>query len=146
MEILNSISQKFADKVEVVEGLDYHTFMVEKDNLLDIVSDLKAVFGFNFMIDITAVEYDEYIQAVYHFMNLDEKLIIRIKVNLEKDKPVIPSLVNIYKGADLQERESFDLMGVKYEGHPNLKRVLCPDEFEGHPLRKDFSMRDRGLK
>lgn len=146
MEILNTISEKFADKVEVVEGSDYPTFMVAKEDLLYIVSDLKVVFGFNFLIDITAVEYDEHIQGVYHFMNLNEKLIIRIKVNLEKDNPLIPSLINIYKGADLQERESFDLMGVKYEGHPDLRRVLCPDEFEGHPLRKDFSMRDRGLK
>ncbi len=125
MEILNSISEKFAGKVEVVEGLDYPTFMVEKENLLYVVTDLKAVYGFNFLIDITAVEYDEYIQAVYHFMNLDEKLIIRIKVNLDKDKPVIPSLISIFKGADLQERETFDLMGVKYEGHPDLRRVFA---------------------
>lgn len=146
--IINNIINKFGDKVQIVEGSDYPTFIINKDSFLDIVTELKEKpeFNFSFLLDITAVDYEESIQGVYHLMNLVQKNIIRLKVNLEKDKPAIPSLVSLYKGADIQERETFDLMGVYYEGHPNLKRILCPDDFQGHPLRKDFSMRIRGSK
>jgi len=148
MDITNNIINKFGDKVQIVEGSDYPTFIINKDSFLDIVTELKEKpeFNFSFLLDITAVDYEESIQGVYHLMNLVQKNIIRLKVNLEKDKPAIPSLVSLYKGADIQERETFDLMGVYYEGHPNLKRILCPDDFQGHPLRKDFSMGIRGSK
>ncbi|WP_028307357.1 NADH-quinone oxidoreductase subunit C [Desulfitibacter alkalitolerans] len=148
MDIIKSIIDKFGDKVQLVEGLDYPTFILNRESFLDIVTALKEdqEFNFSFLLDITAVDYEESIQGVYHLMNLEEKIIIRLKVDLDKDKPAISSLVSLYRGADLQERETFDLMGVYYEGHPNLKRVLCPDDFQGHPLRKDFSMRIRGSK
>lgn len=138
MKNIDLIIKKFGDTVQLIEGQDYPTYSVKKDKFIELVKEFKETYNFNFLVDITAVEYDNYFQAVYHFMNLDEKKIIRIKVDLEKDKPSLPSLTSLFKAADLQEREVFDLMGIAYEGHPNLKRVLCPDDFEGHPLRKNF--------
>lgn len=148
MDIINNIINKFEDKIQLIEGSDYPTFLINKDSFLEVVAELKEnpEFNFSFLLDITAVDYGESIQGVYHLMNLAQKAIIRLKVNLDKDKPTIASLVSLFKGAEIQERETFDLMGVHYEGHPNLKRVLCPDDFQGHPLRKDFSIRIRGSK
>ncbi|MEW6623272.1 MAG: NADH-quinone oxidoreductase subunit C [Bacillota bacterium] len=148
MDFIKTIVELFEDKVEVIEGMDYPTFKVKKEDFLSVVTSLKTseVLEFTFLIDLTAVEYDEYFEAVYHLMNLSNKQIIRLKVQLDKNNPSIASLTRLYKAADLQEKETYDLMGINYEGHEGLKRVLCPDDFEGHPLRKDYVMPDRGSK
>ncbi len=148
MEIINTINQKFGEKVQIIEDMDYPTIKVDKENFFELMKELKnsSDFKFHFLLDLTAVEYDDFFEAVYHLMNLENSQIIRVKVNLNKQNPSIASLVSIYKTADVQERETYDLLGVNYEGHPGLTRILCPDDFVGHPLRKDFSMQDRGSK
>lgn len=70
--------------------------------------------------------------------NMSEKLRVFLKLEVPRDNPVVPSLADIFKAADWQERELFDLMGVKYEGHPDLRKILTPDFITGHPLRKDY--------
>ncbi len=146
MDIVNNVKQKFGEKIEIIEGLDCPALKVKKENFIDLVTELKENNSFNFLVFLTAVDYDDRVEGVYQLMNIEAGTHIRIKVDLDKEKPSIPSLVSLYKAADLQEREAFDLLGVNYEGHPNLKRILCPDDFVGHPLRKDFSMRDRGVQ
>jgi NADH-quinone oxidoreductase subunit C len=148
MDTINIILQKLKDKVIFLEGLDYPTFKVERGNFIEVMKTLKddKELNFSFLASLTAVEYEDKFEAVYHLMNIDRSEIVRIKVDLDKEEPCIESLTDIFKAADLQEREAFDLLGVQYTGHPNLKRVLCPDDFVGHPLRKDFSMRTEGVK
>lgn len=88
---------------------------------------------------ITAVDYVEYFEIIYHLLSMrkNQSLVLKLKC-FGRDFPVVDSVVDIWKGADLQEREIWDLMGIHFEGHPNLKRVLLWEGFPGHPLRKDF--------
>ncbi|HEX3015165.1 MAG TPA: NADH-quinone oxidoreductase subunit C [Desulfobacteria bacterium] len=90
--------------------------------------------------DVTAVDYPDRneIEVVYHLSSFTGPYMIRIKATIDRDNPVIDSATKIWAGADFPERECFDLVGVQFSGHPNLKRILLWDDFEGHPLRKDY--------
>ena len=96
-------------------------------------------FDFSFLTALTAVDYVEYFEMVYHLVSLrrNASLVVKSKV-YGRGEPAIHSVVDVWKGADLQEREVWDLMGIHFEGHPNMKRVLLWEGFPGHPLRKDY--------
>ena len=81
----------------------------------------------------------EYFEIVYHLLSMRRNASVVLKTRCYgRDEPVVPSVVDIWRGAELQEREIWDLMGIRFEGHPNMKRVLLWEEFPGHPLRKDY--------
>ena len=98
-----------------------------------------AGLDFSFLTAVTAVDYVEYFELVYHLLSLrrNASLVVKSRV-YGRDEPVVESVYDVWKGADLQEREVWDLMGIRFEGHPNMKRVLLWEGFPGHPLRKDF--------
>ncbi len=114
---------------------------IEADALLEISRFLRETtdLDFQFLTSITAVDYIEYIEIVYHLlsMRLNQSAILKTQRHT-RDEPQVPSVVSVWRGADLQEREVWDLMGVHFEGHPNMKRILLWEGFSGHPLRKDF--------
>ena len=96
-------------------------------------------FDFSFLTALTAVDYVEYFEMVYHLVSLRRNASLVVKSRIfGRDEPAVASVVDVWKGADLQEREVWDLMGIHFEGHPNMKRVLLWEGFPGHPLRKDF--------
>ena len=107
---------------------------------IDVIKKVKQ-YGFDFLVDLTAIE-DDVLSCVYHFMSLTTHELIRIKVKLN-EKLEIPSLTKYWLAANVQEREAYDLFGINFIGHPDLKRILCPDDFVGHPLRKDFKVEKR---
>ena len=96
-------------------------------------------FDFSFLNALSAVDYVEYFEMVYHLLSLrrNASLVVKSRV-YGRGEPAISSVYDVWKGADLQEREVWDLMGIHFEGHPNMKRVLLWEGFPGHPLRKDF--------
>ena len=114
---------------------------IEPESILEIARLLKydESLDFSFLNAVTAVDYVEYFEMVYHLLSLrrNSSLVVKSKLygreNLEA-----PSVCEVWKGADLQEREVWDLMGIRFEGHPNMKRILLWEGFPGHPLRKDF--------
>ena len=107
----------------------------ELSNFLKDYSDLN----FGFLTSITAVDYIEYFQVVYHLLSMKFNRSLILKTNLyDRETPSIQSVVEVWKGAELQEREIWDLFGIKFGEHPNMKRVLLWEGFDGHPLRKDF--------
>lgn len=107
----------------------------ELSNFLKDYSDLN----FGFLTSITAVDYIEYFQVVYHLLSMKFNRSLILKTNLyDRETPSIQSVVEVWKGAELQEREIWDLFGIKFDEHPNMKRVLLWEGFDGHPLRKDF--------
>jgi NADH-quinone oxidoreductase subunit C/D len=117
---------------------DEDSIEVSHGKLLDIARDVKKKFPY--LLDVCGVDYpgrDQRFDVVYHFLNPDtnQRLRLKSKVN-ESDK--IPSLTPVYKAANWFEREAYDLFGLKFEGHPNLRRILCHEDFVGHPLRKDY--------
>jgi NADH-quinone oxidoreductase subunit C len=96
--------------------------------------------AFDYLECITGVDYpdDKKIVVVYHVFSYTQKHRVVLKAFLDRDDPAMPTLVNVWSVANWQERECFDLLGVRFEGHPDLRRLLLPDDWVGHPLRKDF--------
>jgi len=120
---------------------DKVSLSVKSDVLFDIVSFLKTAedFAFDYLNNITATDYFDYFEVVYHLTSMEHNHSLTIKTRCdERENPTVPSITSLYKGADFQEREVYDLMGIRFEGHPNLKRILLYDGFQGHPLRKEF--------
>lgn len=118
------------------------SLLVKSEALFALASFLKTESGFefDFLSNITAIDYREYFEVVYQLTSLknNHSLVLKTQCH-DRDNPVLPSLVNLWRGADFQEREIYDLMGIKFEGHPNLKRIFLWEGFRGHPLRKDFT-------
>ncbi|MFQ3634142.1 NADH-quinone oxidoreductase subunit C [Roseiflexus sp.] len=114
--------------------------VVYPERLPEAARYVRDVLGYELLSNITAVDYlaDGIIEMVYHFYHLDGGPELVIKTRVPRDNPVVPSLTDEWPGANLQEREAFDLFGVMFPGHPNLTRIYMWDEFEGWPMRKDF--------
>src|SRR5437879_5864171 len=97
--------------------------------------------AFNFLSDITCVDWypsEPRFEVVYHLLSTSKKERVRLKVRLDSASPAIESLTPVWPGANYFEREIFDLFGVRFSGHPYLRRLLMPEDWEGHPLRKDY--------
>ena len=124
--------------------------VVAKDRLLDVMTLLTQDRGFDLLVDVTCVDYLNYRDATDRFglvyllanTHTNERLTIRVFLN-EPDLSV-PSMVDLWKGADWLEREVFDMFGIVFDGHPDLRRILMPDEFTAYPLRKDYPLQGRG--
>ena len=137
---------------ELIESTfrDNRRIDVPASKLFDLLSCLKNDHSFNTLIDLTAVDYLEYEGATDRFgvvyMLLDvfggERLIVRTGVNLPD--PKLPSVYSLWRGADWMEREVFDMFGIVFDGHPDLRRILMPEEFAAFPLRKDYPLKGRG--
>ena len=126
---------------EAVVSCTETDLLVKLDHLGTVEKFLKQEpsLDFSFLIGITAVDYVEYFELIYHLrsMKLNQSMVLKARA-FGRDEPVVPSLVELWPGADLQEREIWDLMGIKFDAHPNLKRILLWEGFSGHPLRKDY--------
>ena len=96
--------------------------------------------GFDFLQCVTAVDWPKQsqLQMVYHLYSYPHRHSFVVKADLPRDKPVLPSVTDVWATAEWNEREQFDLLGVGFSGHPDLRRVMLPDDWEGHPLRKDY--------
>lgn len=119
------------------------TLYIRKGRLRSICELLRdaPVLNFKYLSDVTAVDLypnEPRFEVVYHLLALDTFRRLRLKVRLPGDDPRVDSVVPVWPGANAFERETFDLLGIRFEGHPNLSRILLPEEWEGHPLRKDY--------
>jgi len=96
---------------------------------------------FNYLSDVTCVDWypqEPRFEVIYHLFSISKKERVRLKVRLSGDSPVVESVTSIWPGANYAEREVYDLFGVRFTGHPYLRRLLMPEDWEGHPLRKDY--------
>jgi NADH-quinone oxidoreductase subunit C len=145
-DILSKLNEKFGDKVaSVSEPYGLLTFTTTKDVIISVLSFLKTDLKFNFLTDITAVHYpgkEHGIAVVYHLNNMVERLRIRIKVFISEQNPTIPSATAVWAGANWMERETYDFFGVKFEGHPDLRRILNMDDLGVHPMLKQYPLED----
>jgi len=114
--------------------------IVLAERIPDVARYVRDTLGYTLLTDLTAVDYlaDGVIELIYRFVHLDGGPTLVIKTRVPRDRAVAPSITPFWPGADLQEREAFDMYGVDFPGHPNLTRVYMWDEFEGFPMRKDF--------
>jgi len=132
--------------VEVSDFRGDDTVVLKKEYLREACHLLKDELGFNMLMDICAVDYPERkerFDVVYHLYALEKRYRLRVKVRVGEDNPVIESVHDIWKAANWFEREAFDMFGIKFDGHSNLKRLLTFEGFEGHPLRKDYPRNKR---
>jgi NADH/F420H2 dehydrogenase subunit C len=116
---------------------------VPSDKLLEVVQLLRDVVGFEMLTCVTAVDMVDHLQSIYHFRSLANNWLLQVRVRLTSDHPEVDSLVSLYPSANWLEREQYDLLGVVYRGHPDLRRILLEDEFVGHPLLKSFQTTPR---
>jgi NADH-quinone oxidoreductase subunit C len=124
-----------------VEQWDDLNLWVKPESVLDTCRFLKEAQGleFDLLNSISAVDYVEQFELVYHLTSTLHKhsAVLKTKV-FDRATPTVPSVVSVWQGADFQEREIWDLMGVTFPGHPNLKRIMLWEGFQGHPLRRDY--------
>jgi NADH-quinone oxidoreductase subunit C len=131
----------------VVEGVKFDrdeiTIWVSRESIRDACALLREdpVCPFNYLSDVTCVDWypqEPRFEVVYHLLSIPKKERVRLKVRLEGGSPAVESITSIWPGANYFEREIFDLFGVRFNGHPYLRRLLMPEDWEGHPLRKDY--------
>jgi NADH-quinone oxidoreductase subunit C len=124
----------------VVASVDGVLF-VEPAKIADVAGFMKSDsrLDFNFLNSISAVDYINHFEVVYHLTSMNKHHTAIVKTRLDgRDELTLPSVYHLWRGADFQEREIWDLMGISFSGHPNLKRIMLWEGFDGHPLRKDY--------
>jgi len=146
-EFLNA---RFADAVIKEDNFrNQQSFYIEPNSLVEICRALyeDTALDVKYLSDVTALDWlnhdqekDGRYEVVYNLYSLTHHYRFFLKVRLPADAPVVETLTDIWAGADWLEREVYDLMGIEFKGHPNLTKILTPDELEGHPLRKDFPL------
>lgn len=138
-EIVGQLSARFPG---AVEEAGINSVLVKSDSLLPVAEYLKTGEGlkFDYLNYIVGTDYYSYFEVVYQLTSLEFNRSVIIKARCySRDNPTLPSVIGIWQGADFQEREIYDLMGIRFEGHPNLKRIFLWEGFQGHPLRKDWN-------
>ena len=121
--------------------MSYETINVEVDEYLEKVESIKKD-GYEMMVDLTAVDWyrkrEPRFQLVVNFLSVSKNSRIILNVNVQDEEIKVPSICEIYPSANFYEREVFDMFGIEFENHPELTRILMPDDWEGNPLRKDY--------
>jgi len=150
--VLDSLKNEFPQSIiDVKEFRGETTLFITKDSIREIFGLLKDRFDFTFLADVTAVDYlgikTPRYEVVYHIHRFgpeyEENVRVRIKTDVSEDDLKIDSLTTIWTGADWLEREVYDMFGIEFTGHPDLRRILMPEDYGPYPLRKDFDVRDR---
>jgi NADH-quinone oxidoreductase subunit C len=144
--VLEKLRSRFADALlEVNEFRDELTFVVPKERIVEICRYLKEdpELQFDFLADVCGIDMytpTRRFGVIYNLYSMKNKNRIRLKVFTEEDDPKIPTMTGVFGTANWHERETFDMFGIVFEGHPDLRRIYMPDEFEHYPLRKDFPL------
>lgn len=144
-ELPNALKEGFGDKVtEFISYQGQPAFVAQVEAAHDVVQTLRDIHGFDYLVDITAVHWpkrDEAFDVVYVLYSFARNERIRMKIRI-KDRQKAASVFDLYVTANWLEREAFDMFGVEFDGHPDLRRILMPEEWTGHPLRKDCGILD----
>lgn len=141
IEVLDTdLAQKFPEIVVPDERKGYSGYLVKADNLVEVATYLRDELGYDYLSSVTAADYlpEDKMEVVYHAFKSTGGGSLVFKVQVPRNRSVVPSLVSVYPGVDLQERETWDLLGIQFEGHPDLRRILLWEGFDGFPLRKDW--------
>lgn len=152
MELFNKVNDKlnehFAGAVISAEMLyDYPVFTIKSEQIHAALEFLKNdnELNFHFLTDLTGVQTEDEKQlgVIYHLHNMPKNLRVRVKTFVDIHKPEVPSVTDLWLAANWMERETYDFFGIKFKGHPNLKRILNVDEMDIFPLRKEYPLEDQ---
>lgn len=136
---------------KVLESYSLHgneTVIIRRDDAVEIFHILRddPTFAFNMLVDLTAVDFlgrDPRFEVVYHLYSLTLNHRLRVKIRVPEDEAIVPSVSSLWKSANWLEREVWDMFGIRFTNHPDLRRILMYEEFRGHPLRKDYPVNKR---
>jgi NADH-quinone oxidoreductase subunit C len=151
MEFFEKLKAKFGEKI--IEGkINYgiETISVKKENIFEIIKYLKEEENFNFLMDLFGVDWLNYPQkknfrfeVIYNLYSYPSKKRLIIRSQIFEENPSIDSITSLYNSANWYEREVYDMYGIVFKNHPDLRRILMYDEFQGYPLRKDYPLKKR---
>jgi NADH-quinone oxidoreductase subunit C len=137
---ITAASDRFGAELSLFRGQT--SLFVPRENLIGVAKMLRDEFGFDTFIDLTAVDYfpntDPRFHIVYQIYSMKYNLPIQLRTPISGINPVMKTIENVYAGANWYEREVWDLFGIHFEGHSDLRRIIMPQDWEGHPLRKDY--------
>ncbi|MCR4407730.1 MAG: NADH-quinone oxidoreductase subunit C [Anaerolineae bacterium] len=138
-EILAGIEKLFPGAVvEVLQSLDF-TIVLKADRLLEVATYLRDEIGLDYLISVTGVDRGDEFEVIYHLGTMNDRAgYLVLKVHVPRQSAEVPSVTPLWRGAEFQEDEVYDLMGIRFTGHPDLRRIMMWEGYEGHPLRKDF--------
>ena len=126
---------------------DFPTITVNSNNIHEVLSFLKAdpEMNFHFLTDLTGIQTadEKQLGVIYHLHNMPKNMRLRVKTFFPIEKPEVPSATDLWDGANWMERETYDFFGIRFKGHPNLKRILNVDEMDIFPLRKEYPLEDQ---
>lgn len=148
LNIVERLKERFADEVlETKEFRGQASVTIKKDKILDICKYLHddPDLLFDYLVDVCGVDYlgrkDARFEVVYHLYSIKHRHSLRLKAAVSENDAAIDSVVPVWVGADWHEREAFDMFGIVFRGHHDLRRILMPEDWEGHPLRKDYPLK-----
>ena len=140
--VWKEVAEKIGEQLPVaVVGFDGSAILVKSESILEVCRFLNKTAGldFDYLVNLTGVDYLDYLEVVYHLASLKHNHSLVLKTRCyDREQPTVPSVTTIWQGADFQEREAYDLLGILFEGHPNMKRIFLWEGFQGHPLRRDY--------
>ena len=148
-EVLNTLKARF-DGLDTSQFRDNVRLIVKPSQVFEILKSLKEQHGFDMLAELTAADYLKYPDArdrfgvMYGLLNVMTGERLWVKTFVNPPEPTLPSAFSLWKGADWLEREVYDMYGIIFEGHPDLRRILMPEAFTSFPLRKDYPLRGRG--
>jgi NADH-quinone oxidoreductase subunit D/NADH-quinone oxidoreductase subunit C/D len=136
----SALEERFPEMVTPDTRKGFGGYIVQADRLVEFATALRDEFGYDYLSSVTGVDYlpEGMMEVVYHAYQTTGGPALVFKAQTPRDQAVVPSLVSVYPGVGFQEREAYDLLGIRFEGHPKLKRILMWEGFEGYPLRKDW--------
>jgi NADH-quinone oxidoreductase subunit C len=142
--VADKLKERFGDAVqELSEAHGELTLVVSREQIVAICRLLKDDPGlqYNLLMDMAGVDYlgrEPRFEVVYHLYSIPHNTRLRLKIRVPEDDLVVPSVTPVWSTANWHEREAFDMLGIQFAGHPDLRRIYMPDDYPGHPLRKDF--------
>ncbi|MEZ0228673.1 MAG: NADH-quinone oxidoreductase subunit C, partial [Planctomycetota bacterium] len=129
---------------------DQETIVVEREKALDALKIARDELGYDVLMDVTGVDYlkleshPERFAVVWNLLSMGQESRVRLKAYLPEDDPTVATATGVWAAANWGEREAYDMYGIEFKGHPQLKRILMPDDYASYPLRKDYPLRGRG--
>ena len=137
-EVLKTYFSALEPLATFEEGGEWLMVHVPAENWKNIARKLITERDFDFLFCVTCVDFKTHLTMVYHLRSMQTDETVVIKIQLDRDQPVVATVSDIWRTAEFHEREAFEMFGVQFTGHPDLRKLILPDDFEGFPMRKDF--------
>jgi len=141
-DIVETIKERFGEIIHGIVETKDPIVVIPKEGLIEFLSFLKG-YSFDYLVFITAVDLHDRIDVVYHLLSITKDQRISVKVPLGLSDIKIYSITNLWRGANWYEREVYDMFGIEFLDHPDLRRVLMPEDFIGHPLLKSYPLKGK---